>query len=345
MLSLRYHFNRVLLMLPLNDPLWKKLDDAHRDRDIPRLLFNLSEAWDDETAKSLFWDCLCHQGTCYGATYAAAPHLLKIAQSDGNRHQRLEIALFAGFVVLCALKSRQDDQSENQALPGLPETPEEWNRKLDCYRSLVAKFESPSRHISHYEGTELLPRYKEVLQLGTVGRADIDQIKTIRVEFLSSLPMVSKTCEHAFLENLQNENAMVPLLGGIAAAERHLDLGSLLYQGQDGALRCTHCSWGYHYVLFGNQIALYAEDGSPPISAAYAGTDSRLLLDIKEGAASRSDGFIVPAGDEKTLAPSTMRLLLLANRGQVPKPAVLLRNFLGSFRCRRCGTSVPICSV
>jgi hypothetical protein len=29
-------------MLPLNDALWKKLDDAHRDRDIPELLSRLS---------------------------------------------------------------------------------------------------------------------------------------------------------------------------------------------------------------------------------------------------------------------------------------------------------------
>jgi hypothetical protein len=36
-------------MLPLNDLLWKKLDDAHRDRDIPELLSRLAKAWDDET--------------------------------------------------------------------------------------------------------------------------------------------------------------------------------------------------------------------------------------------------------------------------------------------------------
>jgi hypothetical protein len=336
-------------MLPLDHPFWQKLDDAHRDRDIPRSLFRLSEAWDDEIAKSLFWDCLCHQGTCYGATYAAIPHLLKIAQSESNRRQRLEIALFAGFVVQCALKSRVDDQDENQALPGLPESPEHWDRKLDSYRSLAANLEAnlenPSGYISHYERTVLLPRYKEILRVGTVVPADIDQIKAIRVEFLSSLPMVSRICERAFLENLQNENAMVPLLGGIAAAERHVDLGSLLYQGKDGSLRCTHCSWRYQYVLFGNQIALYADVGAPQISAAYAGADSRLFLDLKEGAASRSDGFVVPAEENKTFDSSTMRLVLLANRGQVLGPARLLRNFLGGFRCRRCGTSVPICGI
>src|SRR3954468_18823088 len=122
-------------MLPLDHPLWRKLDDAHRDRDIPQLLAKLSGAWDDESARSLFWDCLCHQGTCYGATYAAIPHLLTIAQVDANRHQRLEIALFCGYVTLCALKSA--DKGEVQQLPGLPQSLEEWDQKLDCYQDLV----------------------------------------------------------------------------------------------------------------------------------------------------------------------------------------------------------------
>ena len=40
---------------------------------LQELLSKLAENWDDEAANSLFWDCLCHQGTCYGATYAAIP--------------------------------------------------------------------------------------------------------------------------------------------------------------------------------------------------------------------------------------------------------------------------------
>jgi hypothetical protein len=47
-------------MLPLDDPLWAKLDDAHRDRNIPKLLSRLAKAWGHEKAISLFWDCLCH---------------------------------------------------------------------------------------------------------------------------------------------------------------------------------------------------------------------------------------------------------------------------------------------
>jgi hypothetical protein len=38
------------MMLPLDDPLWRKLDDAYRDRNIPELLTKLSDAWDGEVA-------------------------------------------------------------------------------------------------------------------------------------------------------------------------------------------------------------------------------------------------------------------------------------------------------
>jgi hypothetical protein len=37
-------------MLELTDPLWEKLDDANRDRHIPKVLSELAEAWNDETA-------------------------------------------------------------------------------------------------------------------------------------------------------------------------------------------------------------------------------------------------------------------------------------------------------
>jgi hypothetical protein len=104
------------------------------------LLADLAASWDREAANSLLWDCLCHQESCYGATYAAIPHLLKIAMPEENRLQRLEIALFLGFVALCAHDLRHQvraRQFEDTVLQGLPETLEGWDRKLDCFRELV----------------------------------------------------------------------------------------------------------------------------------------------------------------------------------------------------------------
>jgi len=64
------------------------------------LLSTLAASWDDKTAKTLLWLELWHQNTCCGATYAAVPHLLKIAEPEENGRQRWEIALFLGQVAL-----------------------------------------------------------------------------------------------------------------------------------------------------------------------------------------------------------------------------------------------------
>ena len=138
-------------MLALTDPLWTKLDDAHRDRDIAALLGMLAKAWDDDAANSLFYDCLCHQGTCYGATYAAVPHLIEIAKPAERRHERLEIAAFLGTVALSGLRPEADDQEDSESvLPnGLPDTLEGWDKKLDVYRG----FSRVLARIMHHAGS------------------------------------------------------------------------------------------------------------------------------------------------------------------------------------------------
>jgi hypothetical protein len=72
-------------MLELIDTLWNKLDDAHRDEHIPTMLSSLAASW-DETASEFLYGTLWYQGSCNGATYAAIPHLLKIAGPEENRH-------------------------------------------------------------------------------------------------------------------------------------------------------------------------------------------------------------------------------------------------------------------
>jgi len=224
------------------------------------------------------------------ATYAAIPHLLSIARPDDNRKQRLEIAMFAGFVTHRAFTSRrQVTDHEDLTLQGLPETLEEWDRKLDCYRKLASTLDDSGSYGSSYERTVLLPRYREILRIGAIGGRELDIIKAIRREFFSSLPMIGAICERAFLENLQNESALLPLLGGVAAAGGYPDLGGLLYSGPEGALTCAHCNSPYSYVLFGKRIALYAHRGSPPIADTAA--DSPLLLDFRDGASTRADAF------------------------------------------------------
>ncbi|MFI4971227.1 MAG: hypothetical protein ACHP7H_00995 [Hyphomicrobiales bacterium] len=326
------------MMLPLNDPLWNKLDDAHRDRCIPDVLAGLAESWNDEAANSLFWDCLCHQETCYGATYAAIPHLLNIAKPDENEHQRLQIALFAGFVALCALRPRKgsSEEIESRHLPGLPLTLEAWDRKLDTFRSLVASFEGSNGLVSRYERLELLPRYKRLLAIEPVHAGDLTKIRSIQVDFFSALPMIRSVCEHALVENLDDKHAVSHMLCGIAAADGLLNLARLLNSGSDGQFTCSRCGCRYQYILFGDQVAIYVCEGYD---------EARSLRDFKERTPTRCDGFMTPTGENEILDARTVGLLSLAKRASSPEPALLLRSFLGSFRCCKCGAQGAIQAI
>lgn len=332
-------------MLDLTDPLWNKLDDAHRDRDIPNLLSQLADTWDDDEANSLFWDCLCHQETCYGATYAAVPHLLKIAQPEINRHQRREISLFLGFVVLCAFDRRSaDPRSPMQGpLQGLAQTVEAWDQKLDVYRGLVASLEDPNRPSSQYEQAELLPRWREVLATEPVNEGDLEKIQAIRNAFFHALPEIRALCQRAYQENLQDPAVLPYLLSGVAAADGLLDLGYLLNCGSEGGFACSSCGWQYEYALFADKVAIYADEQAPGVPHLRAAGADRGLQDYKDGAPTRSDGFMSPIGaSDRVLDDRIKALLELANEAPDPRPALLLRNFLGSVVCSKCGAEAAI---
>jgi hypothetical protein len=72
-------------MLSLDDSLWSRLQHAYGDAsDIPTLLRSLAASpgpapgSESEPWHSL-WSRLCHQGDAYSASYAAVPHLVRIA--------------------------------------------------------------------------------------------------------------------------------------------------------------------------------------------------------------------------------------------------------------------------
>jgi hypothetical protein len=219
-------------MLELYDPLWDKLGEH-----IPTMLSGLATSWDDDTAKSLLFDDLCHQETCYGATNAAIPHLLKIAEPEENRRQRREIAFFLGFVALCARDRYQQGPGE---LQGLPETLEGWDRTA---------------------GEPL-------------NSADLEKILSIKASFSSALPAIRALCEPALLEN-EDAEAAPYLLSGIAAADGLLSIARLLHRGDEGWFTCSWCGSGYEFMLFGDRIAVYG-DGDDGLSDYKEGTPSRV---------------------------------------------------------------------
>ena len=72
-------------MLSLDNPRWSELRHAYGDAaDIPALLRTLASStgpkasYQDEPWFSL-WSSLCHQGDVYTASYAAVPHIVRIA--------------------------------------------------------------------------------------------------------------------------------------------------------------------------------------------------------------------------------------------------------------------------
>jgi hypothetical protein len=330
-------------MLPLNDPLWVKLGDAHRTRDIPALLRGLALTWDDDTAKSLFYDHLCHQGTCYGATYASIPHLIEIAQRPDERRQRLEIAIFLGFVVLNGLEPTERLNGDVAiVLPnGLPSTLEAWDEKLDVFRSLAQNREALGRPRTDFEESELA-RYRKILAVPPIDPRDLRKIGRIRAEFFAALPAIREICERAFLENLADDVAPLYLLSGVAAADRLIGLARLLELGADGDFRCSSCGWHYSYLFLENRLAVYEDD---KLNATLIEPDlrrRRSLLDFKEGVPPRCDGFVEPAADSDPVDPRVAALVALATRARSARPALLLRHFLGSFLCVHCGSRGPI---
>ena len=211
------------------------------------------------------------------------------------------------------------------------------------YRSLVAILEDPDRPRSQYEQNELLPRYRKALATDPVNEGDLEKIQAIRLEFLRALPEIRALCQRSYQENLQDQDAVAYLLSGVAAADGLFDLAHLLNGGSEGGFKCSSCGWRYQYLLFDDGIAIYADEHATGVPYSGTAGEDRGLQDFKDGAPSRSDGFILPIKEgDKVLGNRTKALLDLADRAPNPEPALLLRNFLGSFVCSKCGVEGPI---
>ena len=72
-------------MLPLDDPYWSELVHAYGNAsDVSELLRSLAASTEPKTDYEQepwysLWSSLCHQGDVYTASYAAVPHIVKIA--------------------------------------------------------------------------------------------------------------------------------------------------------------------------------------------------------------------------------------------------------------------------
>ncbi|MGI9514380.1 MAG: hypothetical protein ACR2OL_15870 [Anderseniella sp.] len=321
-------------MLQLSDPLWCKLNTAYGfAKDVPLGLVALAEHWDEEAARDLMHGELIHQETCYGATYATAPYLLKLAQPDNNIVQRMDIAVFLGNLALCAFKRPGKDVPANGNLNGLALTLESWEETRDPYRSKPGKGTGQPMSAGHCEIMDLEPPSDDELR----------KFEDIRDSFISLLPDIGSLCERTFQEHSDDEYIPRYLLSGIAAAGKLTELARLLDSGEDGSFKCPACGAGVDYILFGDLMALYFDnsEGGP----AHTQEADRAVLDWQEGEAKRADGLVKALDDhEEQNDPAVARLISLAERAENPSLELLLRNFLGEYRCSQCDETCQVCA-
>ena len=115
-------------MLPLEDPRWDSLQHAYgAATDIPDLLRALERAsgptsdYRDEPWFSL-WSSLCHQGDIYSASYAAVPHIVRIASAAAG-------PIAFGFFLLPA--SIEVARHQGRGPPLLPDLETAYRQAID----------------------------------------------------------------------------------------------------------------------------------------------------------------------------------------------------------------------
>jgi hypothetical protein len=86
-------------LIDLKSPRWSELHHAYGAADdVPELLEQLGGGNLEDVMGDLY-STICHQGTVYTASYAAVPHLAKIAGATQDPEQRAEILTLLGSIV------------------------------------------------------------------------------------------------------------------------------------------------------------------------------------------------------------------------------------------------------
>ncbi|MEP6018988.1 MAG: hypothetical protein ABJ251_10985 [Paracoccaceae bacterium] len=370
-----------MFVLPLTDPLWHKLDDAHRDRDIPKILGDLSQEWDEAVANSLFWDCLCHQDTCYGATYAAVPHLLDISKHTSTQGAE-SIAHFLGHVSVVAFETGGCCGEEDREIPqGLARTTQAWDRKLDTVRSLAEyarqdlkdpdfprplpseseqlgllsaevkdalsalaaemkiddsdQPEIPLTYTREHRRAEL-ERREDLLARDPVNEADLQIIAKIRDAFFQAQDAIFELCMQSY-KDTQDPSSRGYFLSGAAAAKGDRHLAQFLSYGDEGCFGCGHCRCVYDFVMYDQRMACYAPQDDMDEADLRVRWKSPMLLDHRDGAPNRADGFVQPCTDLEPGSPA-QNVLALAQAQNDPGNETRVRLFKGSYHCTNCDT-------
>ncbi len=104
------------MRLPLDHPAWQALYGPYGVEDMPGQLAALSDGWDADIAKDLFWERLHHQETLYPVTFAALPWLMTFG-AGWQGEARAELAGFLSHVVSCAFADLGDGPQFSGSVP------------------------------------------------------------------------------------------------------------------------------------------------------------------------------------------------------------------------------------
>src|SRR5262245_30565233 len=97
-------------MIPFSSARWRQLEQASGTaKDVPGLLAHAvierRPSHRPDTIWFELWSSLCHQGDTYSASYAAVPHLLRIAQLPAFKY-RYDPLLLIASIELARLEQR-----------------------------------------------------------------------------------------------------------------------------------------------------------------------------------------------------------------------------------------------
>ncbi|MEP6068631.1 MAG: hypothetical protein ABJ246_22550 [Paracoccaceae bacterium] len=88
------------MKIDFEDKIWSRLYGPYGNQSVNTQLMALSEQWDNDVAKELFWEQLHHQDDIYPTTFAALPWLVELSPSEGEAFK--ETHLFLSHIIQCA---------------------------------------------------------------------------------------------------------------------------------------------------------------------------------------------------------------------------------------------------
>ncbi len=308
-------------MIALDDPLWRKLCDAYATVDIPGQLRSLEERWDDDLADHLLYAALIHQETCYSATYAAMPHILKLAETHPDPKARGECAAWLAWLCVCAADEPSSGADPAKFPPGMPANDTEWRGVLETKRIARERLNGPDRD-----------PFRGYHDLSLPSDAELEKIAQVAREFAAAHPRIAEVCANAYLAS-SDDGSLSTFLMGIAAARGLLASARLLETPAEAHFSCPDCGTAYLWHRFDKRIAYYLEPDHNGNFNFQNPIEDRDFLDWQDGAPSRQDGFVVPLSNTKALSDVEQDLWDLAVERKDSDCPFYLAHIFGSFDC------------